>query len=77
MTTSPGALGGFGANHHLRQMLVFFDMTVLQQPEAYVGNAGALIDAGGGIASEATRGFFEAFIGAFERLIERSAVRER
>jgi len=34
MSQSPGALGGFGANHHLRQSLVFLDMPAMQQPEA-------------------------------------------
>jgi len=38
------ALAAFGANHHLRQSLVFLDMPVLQQPEAYIGNAAALFD---------------------------------
>ena len=37
VSLSPGALGGFGANHHLRQCCVFLDMPVMQQPEAYVG----------------------------------------
>ena len=73
MSISPGALGGFGANHHLRQMLVFFDMPVLAQPEAYVGNAAALFDRDGGLASEATEGFFTAFIEAFAALVERTA----
>ena len=39
MTLSPGPMGAFGANHHLRQSLVFLDMPVLQQPEAYIGGA--------------------------------------
>src|SRR5260370_12424764 len=34
---SPGAIGGLGANHHLRQSLVFLDVPTIQQPEAYVG----------------------------------------
>ena len=34
LSASPGAIGGFGANHHLRQCLVFLDVYVLQQPEA-------------------------------------------
>ena len=38
VTMSPGALGGFGCNHHLRQCCVFLDMPVMQQPEAYVGH---------------------------------------
>ena len=41
VSVSPGAIGGFGANHHLRQSLVFLNMPVLQQPEAYLGGAGA------------------------------------
>ena len=73
MSLSQGALGGFGANHHLRQMLVFFDMAVLQQPEAYVGNSAALFGHDGSFASESTEAFFKAFIGAFARLVERSA----
>jgi chromate reductase len=39
VSVSPGALGAFGANHHLRQSLVFLDMPAMQQPEAYVGGA--------------------------------------
>ncbi|MEO7378848.1 MAG: NADPH-dependent FMN reductase [Sphingomicrobium sp.] len=38
VTASPGGVGGFGANHQLRQSCVFLDMPVMQQPEAYLGN---------------------------------------
>ena len=38
ITVSPGAIGGFGANHHLRQSCVFLDMPVMAQPEAYLGH---------------------------------------
>lgn len=37
VTASPGGIGGFGCNHHLRQACVFLDMPVMQQPEAYLG----------------------------------------
>ncbi|RST30449.1 NAD(P)H-dependent oxidoreductase [Sphingomonas ginkgonis] len=37
VTASPGALGGFGCNHQLRQCCVFLDMPVMAQPEAYLG----------------------------------------
>ena len=47
ISVSPGAIGGFGSNHHLRQSLVFLDMPVLQQPEAYIGGAGDLFDDAG------------------------------
>lgn len=65
MTVSPGAIGGFGANHHLRQSLVFLNVPAMQQPEAYIGNAAELFDADGRIARETTRGFLIKFMDAF------------
>ena len=38
ITASPGAIGGFGAHHHLRQSCVFLNMPMMLQPEAYLGN---------------------------------------
>jgi chromate reductase len=38
ISASPGSIGGFGANHQLRQACVFLDMPVMQQPEAYLGH---------------------------------------
>ncbi|MEO5774228.1 MAG: NAD(P)H-dependent oxidoreductase [Sphingomicrobium sp.] len=38
ISASPGAIGGFGANHQLRQSCVFLNMPVMQQPEAYLGH---------------------------------------
>jgi chromate reductase, NAD(P)H dehydrogenase (quinone) len=73
MSLSSGALGAFGANHHLRQSLVFLDMPVLQQPEAYVGNAHALFDEAGAIANEGTGKFFQGFLDAFIRWIGRTS----
>ncbi len=52
VSVSPGAIGGFGANHHLRQSLVFLNMPVLQQPEAYIGGANKLFDEADGKADE-------------------------
>ncbi len=59
LSLSPGVMGGFGANHHLRQSLVFLDMPVLQQPEAYVGGAATLFADDGFITNEATEEFSE------------------
>lgn len=72
MSMSPGALGGFGANHHLRQSLAFLDMPLLQQPEAYVGNAFSLFAEDGSFASESTEHFFQRFIDAFAEWIEQT-----
>ncbi len=71
MSVSPGALGGFGANHHLRQSLVFLNMPVMQQPEAYVGHAAGLFDEAGEIANDGARAFLAAFIAAFAAWIEK------
>jgi chromate reductase len=72
VSVSPGAIGGFGANHHLRQSLVFLDMPVLQQPEAYVGGAATLFAEDGSIASDGTRKFLTGLLGSFADLIERT-----
>jgi chromate reductase len=38
ISASPGGIGGFGANHQLRQACVFLNMPMMQQPEAYLGH---------------------------------------
>jgi chromate reductase len=38
VSASPGGIGGFGANHQVRQSCVFLNMPVMQQPEAYLGH---------------------------------------
>ncbi|HWG05153.1 MAG TPA: NADPH-dependent FMN reductase [Beijerinckiaceae bacterium] len=65
VSVSPGAIGGFGANHHLRQSLVFLNVPTMQQPEAYVGGADKLFDAAGKLANEATAKFLSSFMQAF------------
>ncbi|HEX7937346.1 MAG TPA: NAD(P)H-dependent oxidoreductase [Gemmatimonadaceae bacterium] len=70
LSVSPGAIGAFGANHHLRQMLVFLNMPTLQQPEAYVGGAAKLINEQAEIINEGTKEFLTKFASAFERWIE-------
>lgn len=65
VSVSPGALGAFGANHHLRQSLVFLNMPAMQQPEAYIGGADKLFDSAGKLANDGTRKFLQDFMGAF------------
>jgi chromate reductase len=64
ISASPGAIGGFGANHHLRQSLVFLDMPVLQQPEAYLGGAAKFFDDSGKL-DEGVKPLLQKFIDAF------------
>ena len=72
VTVSPGAVGGFGANHHLRQMLVFLNMPAMAQPEAYIGGVGKMFD-GDTLTNESTRGFLQTFIDAYATWVERHA----
>ncbi|HEY9721437.1 MAG TPA: NADPH-dependent FMN reductase [Oscillatoriaceae cyanobacterium] len=70
VSNSPGAIGGFGANHHLRQSLVFLNVPTMQQPEAYVGHVDKLFGAQGEITVEATRTFLAQFMQAYADWIE-------
>ena len=70
ISVSPGAVGGFGANHHLRQSLVFLDVPCMQQPEAYVGGAASLFDEQGKL-SEKARPFLQGFIDSFGKWVAR------
>ncbi len=71
VSVSPGAIGGFGANHHLRQSLVFLDMPTVQQPEAYIGHAGDLLDEAGEPKTDNTRAYLKSIIDALAGLIDR------
>ncbi len=65
LTNSPGGIGGFGANHQIRQSLVFLNMPTMQQPEAYVGGVAKMFDDQGKLIAEGARGFFSTFMVAF------------
>ena len=69
VSVSPGALGGFGANHHLRQSLVFLNVPVLQQPEAYIGGAGDSFDQAGQPTGR-TAEFLRKYITAYAAWVE-------
>ena len=75
VSVSPGALGAFGANHHLRQSLVFLDVPAMQQPEAYIGGAAALFDEAGTLVNETTGTFLTRFMAAFAAWIEANSGR--
>jgi chromate reductase len=70
VSASPGAIGAFGANHHLRQSLVFLNVPTMQQPEAYLGHADKLFDENGRIVSDGTGKFLQGFMQAFANWVE-------
>jgi chromate reductase len=72
VSVSPGASGAFGANHHLRQSLVFLNMPCMQQPEAYIGHIGNQFE-GDKLTNDSTRGFLQNFIDAYAAWVERHA----
>jgi chromate reductase, NAD(P)H dehydrogenase (quinone) len=74
ISVSPGQYGGFGANHHLRQSLVFLDMPVLQAPEMYLAKVGDdAFDGSGKLTADRTRGLLQKFVTAFAEHLERYA----
>lgn len=64
-------LSGFGANHHLRQVLAFLNMPVVQQPEVYLANSQDLLDENGKLKSEDTVQFLQSFVDTFVDLIKK------
>ncbi len=70
ISQSPGGIAGFGANHHLRQVLTFLNMPVVQQPEAYIGSVHELLDENGNL-NEGTTQFLQSFVDAFVELIKK------
>jgi chromate reductase len=75
VSVSPGAIGGFGANHHLRQSLVFLNMPTMQQPEAYIGGAANLFAEDGRLREANTREFFQGIMQAFAGWVALHAAR--
>ncbi len=71
ITVSPGSLGGFGANNHLRQVLAAVSIPVLPQPETYISQAGDLFDAEGRIAKADMKERMESYLSAFAQWVEK------
>jgi chromate reductase len=71
VSVTPYKLGAFGANHHVRQSLVFLNMPAMAQPEAYIGGAADLFDDQGRLTNDDTRKFLTKFITAFEDFARR------
>jgi len=70
ISNSPGAIGGFGANHHLRQSLAFLNVPTLQAPEAYVGGIGDAFDAGGELVKDSLKQFATTFMTAYAAWVD-------
>lgn len=68
ISLSPGPIGGFGANHHLRQVLSLLNMPTLQQPECYLGQIHEAIEEGT-VTNKQTLDFLKSYIEAYTQWV--------
>lgn len=71
VSQSPSNLSGFGANHHLRQVLAFLNVPVVQQPEVYIANVMDLLGEDGKITNQDTIGFLQTVVDTYVDFIKK------
>jgi len=71
VSVTPGNLGAFGANHHLRQSCVFLDIPVMQQPEAYLSGVGGWFGDDGSLTDQKAGKLLGGFINAYADWVEK------
>ncbi len=72
ISASPGAIGGFGANHHLRQSISFLDMPIMQQPEVYFGGVHEKFNEQGEPIDPDTEGFIQLIADSFAKHVKKN-----
>ncbi|SAL63263.1 NADPH-dependent FMN reductase [Caballeronia arvi] len=71
VSTSPGALGGFGANQHLRQSLACLNVAVMPTPEVYLSGVAGLFDETGKLKEGNAADLLRTFLQQFEEWVSR------
>ncbi len=71
---SVGNLGTFGAQHHLRQVLSYLNMTTMNQPEFYL-NASKAFDNSGDLIDVTVEKIIAQYMAAFKLWIEKNGVK--
>ncbi len=66
VSSSISPLGAEAANHALRQPMVFLNVYMMQQPEAYIGNTMSLFGEDGKLQNEDTKAHLQSYLQAFE-----------
>jgi chromate reductase len=69
ISLSPGAIGGFGANHHLRQSLTCLNSFAMPAPETYIGQAGTLFNEQGELIQESVAKFMQQVMETFSKWV--------
>lgn len=70
VSASIGAIGGFGANHHLRQSTVFLNTPCMQQPEVYLSRVDGMFNDKGEMTNNETKAFLTKFMEAFAKWVK-------
>ncbi len=68
---SQGMMGTIRAQYHLRDIFVFFDATVLNKPEVFIGSAQNKFDAEGRLTDEPTKAILRTMLGELWRQTSR------
>lgn len=76
ISVTPGKLGAFGANQHLRQSLSAVNVAIMPQPEMYIAGAAALLNEQNKFSDESTVELFKKFISRFEDWMARNPARK-
>ncbi len=71
VSQSPGAIGGFGANHHVRQCLAYLNDLVDQQSEIYLSQSHKNFDDSGALTNDSTRGFLTSAMATYAGWVEK------
>jgi len=72
ISLSQGGIGGFGANHHLRQTLACLNVPAMAQPEAYLGRIQESFEQNQNTLTPDTREFLENFLRQFAVWVTRN-----
>ncbi len=64
-STSPGNLSGFGAHHHLRQVLVALNIPTMAHPEVYLAKVNEYFDDNGAMKEGSAKDFLQKAINSY------------
>lgn len=70
-SVSPGQLGAFGGNQHLRQTMSMFPLDLMKQPEVYISNVAEVLNEEGKVVKEGTRDFLRSVAESFQKHVEK------
>lgn|SRR5690554_3484826 len=71
ISSSISGISGFGANHHLRQMLAFLNMPTVQQPEVYLANVQDYFDDSGNLVKDDTAQFLRKVLNDYIQFVSK------